>query len=247
MDLIKQYIIALTNLYGIVNKAKVVEIYNMQNEVKITEKDLLMVSTNVLEKGFVSIHRDYFVNDSILEFDEFDLMMAKKGDKPYYIPPKEDLLKYVENGYFEVNKQYSKLVEYVKKSFFNDDQKAEWFCEDIYGTCQYDFDIQSVIQTFNDKKINFKDEKEANKVLQLVMELANNVRIWENNGHTPNEIFKKFEKPNLKPLPNKPFDFNKTNVFDIRTKKKIGRNDPCPCGSGKKYKKCCLGKDELNH
>ena len=25
--------------------------------------------------------------------------------------------------------------------------------------------------------------------------------------------------------------------------KKIGRNDPCPCGSGKKYKKCCLGKD----
>lgn len=22
----------------------------------------------------------------------------------------------------------------------------------------------------------------------------------------------------------------------------IGRNEPCPCGSGKKYKKCCLGK-----
>ncbi|MCR5112241.1 MAG: preprotein translocase subunit SecA [Ruminococcus sp.] len=25
--------------------------------------------------------------------------------------------------------------------------------------------------------------------------------------------------------------------------KKIGDNDPCPCGSGKKYKKCCKGKD----
>jgi hypothetical protein len=23
----------------------------------------------------------------------------------------------------------------------------------------------------------------------------------------------------------------------------VGRNDPCPCGSGKKYKKCCLGKE----
>ncbi|MGQ9733412.1 MAG: SEC-C metal-binding domain-containing protein, partial [Candidatus Zipacnadales bacterium] len=21
--------------------------------------------------------------------------------------------------------------------------------------------------------------------------------------------------------------------------RKVGRNDPCPCGSGKKYKKCC--------
>ena len=26
---------------------------------------------------------------------------------------------------------------------------------------------------------------------------------------------------------------------------KTGRNDPCPCGSGKKYKKCCLAKDEV--
>jgi uncharacterized protein len=24
---------------------------------------------------------------------------------------------------------------------------------------------------------------------------------------------------------------------------KIGRNDPCPCGSGKKYKQCCINKD----
>lgn len=26
--------------------------------------------------------------------------------------------------------------------------------------------------------------------------------------------------------------------------KEIGRNDPCPCGSGKKYKKCCIDKIE---
>jgi hypothetical protein len=24
----------------------------------------------------------------------------------------------------------------------------------------------------------------------------------------------------------------------------LGRNEPCHCGSGKKYKQCCLGKDE---
>ena len=27
---------------------------------------------------------------------------------------------------------------------------------------------------------------------------------------------------------------------------KVGRNDPCPCGSGKKYKKCCMGKNDGN-
>ena len=33
----------------------------------------------------------------------------------------------------------------------------------------------------------------------------------------------------------------------VRQGPKIGRNDPCPCGSGKKYKKCCLGKEGLLH
>ena len=29
-----------------------------------------------------------------------------------------------------------------------------------------------------------------------------------------------------------------------RREHKVGRNDPCPCGSGKKYKKCCMGKND---
>ena len=36
-------------------------------------------------------------------------------------------------------------------------------------------------------------------------------------------------------------DFNKSKQVTVG--EKIGRNDPCPCGSGKKYKKCC-GKDK---
>lgn len=30
----------------------------------------------------------------------------------------------------------------------------------------------------------------------------------------------------------------------VKKAKKVGRNDPCPCGSGKKYKKCCYDKDQ---
>ncbi len=29
-----------------------------------------------------------------------------------------------------------------------------------------------------------------------------------------------------------------------RTTPIVGRNEPCPCGSGRKYKQCCLNKDE---
>ena len=43
-------------------------------------------------------------------------------------------------------------------------------------------------------------------------------------GHFNDSSLKKIQKPDLK-LP------------------KIGRNEPCPCGSGKKYKKCCLNSN----
>ena len=38
-------------------------------------------------------------------------------------------------------------------------------------------------------------------------------------------------------------DGTDTRNKTVRKNKKVGRNDPCPCGSGKKYKKCC-GRDE---
>lgn len=63
-----------------------------------------------------------------------------------------------------------------------------------------------------------------------------------------NEVLAIFEEKGWKYLigvdPNKPED-----VTDLKTllnvpkptvaEKKVGRNEACPCGSGKKYKKCC--------
>ena len=39
----------------------------------------------------------------------------------------------------------------------------------------------------------------------------------------------------------------KTNGSLNNHRVKVGRNDPCPCGSGLKYKKCCLRKKEQGH
>ncbi len=39
----------------------------------------------------------------------------------------------------------------------------------------------------------------------------------------------------------------KSNIVEEQNTEKIGRNDPCPCGSGLKYKKCCMGKTAADH
>lgn len=42
-------------------------------------------------------------------------------------------------------------------------------------------------------------------------------------------------------------EYEENRIFSVNVPYKrenfVGRNDPCPCGSGKKYKKCCLGKE----
>ncbi len=41
---------------------------------------------------------------------------------------------------------------------------------------------------------------------------------------------------------NRIMDEEEVSLPFIQDEPKLGRNDPCPCGSGKKYKKCCLNK-----
>jgi preprotein translocase subunit SecA len=40
--------------------------------------------------------------------------------------------------------------------------------------------------------------------------------------------------------PGEPADYSEPSLSPVRNSPKIGRNDPCPCRSGKKYKACCL-------
>jgi preprotein translocase subunit SecA len=48
-----------------------------------------------------------------------------------------------------------------------------------------------------------------------------------------------FEGPPAVPHPQEIRDDEARPMPIRRTGEKVGRNDPCPCGSGKKYKKCC--------
>lgn len=43
------------------------------------------------------------------------------------------------------------------------------------------------------------------------------------------------ERERLANMPKQPY---------VREEPRVGRNDPCPCGSGQKYKKCCLLKEQ---
>jgi len=69
-------------------------------------------------------------------------------------------------------------------------------------------------------------------------EIERRQRRWE-------EEYQPQEESNSAPddFPRLSFNHYHQETYQRETPK-VGRNEPCPCGSGKKYKKCCLGKAE---
>ncbi|MFR4118040.1 MAG: SEC-C metal-binding domain-containing protein, partial [Bilophila wadsworthia] len=54
----------------------------------------------------------------------------------------------------------------------------------------------------------------------------------------PEPMFQHKEQPQQLSYSNEPEELHGAPA-QAKAENKPGRNDPCPCGSGKKYKKCC--------
>lgn len=208
MDPVIEYVIALTNLYGIVHKDKVLEIYNQQNNEpeSIRRVEALIEDPPAeMETHNVHLHKNYLVLKTIYDHDEFDSVLQEKAGKPYYVPEKEELLLYVDEMHIERTNAYDALLTYFKENLFEPgDPKAEWLADDIQGMCQHGANLEYLFESFQQRGITLKDVSQVNEVMQRIMALTNSTRIWENNGHPPNEIHELMEKPRLRLLSDAP-------------------------------------------
>ncbi len=156
--------------------------------------------------------------------------------KVNYFPfTKEQLLQAGEEGFVDRNLPYTAFVNFLVKNFACTKQHADMIAEE----CVYATRIgQSIpdIMSYLEHQVEFESMEELPAFIDKLISLMNNTRQWFLKGHTSTELSAE-EKKFLGPLPKN--EFVPSNVIDIRTGLKIGRNDPCPCGSGKKFKKCC--------
>lgn len=237
-DLIVKYCVACTNLYGIVPYAEVVGIFNQQNEKETCIEEVLANYQNmVLREVFFELQGEYFVHEAIDGEEEFNALLDRQSDKPYYVPAKEELLKYAEDDYFERNEAYRKLKEYISAHIIKDEDAAEELCSDLQLVCCFGDGQADIMNQFLVRDIEFESEQQVYEIGQLVYDLNNTTRMWDNRGYTPKEMFElglsKEEEPQMVGMM-----AQKQGTY-VREGKKIGRNDKCPCGSGRKYKYCC--------
>lgn len=165
--------------------------------------------------------------------DENKLAELAKGldDKPFYVPEKEELLRYADMGYFEMTPQLEELQAFVLNNMCKDAERVEHLLDDIQWACVQKSPMQELINQFDRHKIPFKTPVHAQRVISLLAEVYNNTRMWANAYYTLVELSAMNAIDPEKGLVRLVDDSDNTVP-------KVGRNEPCPCGSGLKYKKC---------
>ncbi|KPU45176.1 hypothetical protein OXPF_13030 [Oxobacter pfennigii] len=157
----------------------------------------------------------------------------------YYPFTKKQLLKAGNPDYIDKTPEMDSFINFLLEHYRLSDQEIKEIASQIVNIINADSKPALIIQ-YLQSFIEFPSFEFVQQLTAKIMELYNNTRLWVLKGHTPNELFQE-ERKYLQPLPAEPLKTaqSKAKVVDIVTRTKVGRNDPCPCGSGKKYKKCC--------
>ena len=233
------YAKAAVNLYGIIRRDEFAGIFNAQNKEQTTADEVYTILLpNVLKYGWYGFYKDYIVHYAVLrDFDWVPYLEREQAGKPRYIPEKEQFLKHKSEDYVEFN-YWSDVIMFMLNAFPDNKDTVNGFYE-IKNYLTHSIGFKEVGAIMEKHNLVFEDGKQWQKFLDLLMPASNNTRRWENAGHTPEELI----KLSAGKRPEEP-------VVNMHVK--VGRNDLCPCGSGKKYKKCCAliessGAAQLSH
>jgi hypothetical protein len=240
VETLRGYFAAAARLYGVLPLRKLLEIYNSQNP-EISQEDFLSVAEVIRhEKNGYGIlgqeNRMRHVAASrpmdrevvaehcySVDWKNYDGLIAQQQGKRYYIPEKQEFLRYADKAYYEATPEQKAMERYLR----NKGEKAEEMLLELQDSIYMGIELQNAAEQLERMGLQFVSEADVRRFSDLAVRLSNATRTPYLRGLTPNEASRTRSVVMMqKAQP-------QTSV------PKVGRNDPCPCGSGKKYKRCC--------
>ncbi|MCP3032731.1 SEC-C domain-containing protein [Halobacillus sp. A1] len=186
-------------------------------------------------RAYQSFHRGIVkAHDGYADFEVDDITMIKeeqekRSDLSFYPFTKKQLLQ-AGSGRIGPSEAMDPFLQIIRANYDTEREEREEIAgiyesmmKEGYGLNGLMEDVQ---ETFEVPSIEVFKE-----ITDSLVFAHNHTRLWMLKGYKPTELSRgnKSESTVEK----------KSNVLPFQKPNKTGRNDPCPCGSGKKYKKCC--------
>ena len=224
------YSIAAMNLYGVIPVQDFLKLYTEYEGLEMLDQETLWALEALYNQsliyGYALIENRNIMHGALgfLPEEEIELLKKQVENKPYYRPVREVFLSYADLEYHEETEEVKKLRAFMNSKFPLRHELIDQIIEDWQVGLRMNIEpnmsmISEIVMAMEACDLVLPDFPSVQRFSELVVDLHNVTRGWINRGNTPKEIREQSRSYN--------------------TNKKIGRNDECLCGSGKKYKKCC--------
>lgn len=205
---IYEYIEAAIHLYGVMPYDVAVSLFNRLYRQKITPEELqhfLDVIEGRPEVIDFDKDEEFIFDEVLLDVEQgyfaYEAVYASQGNLPYYLPNKEEFLRYANADYFEKNKEYQQLLKYLVDVLQVNHYIAEDMCEDIARSIRLGYQVNDILSDLDRKGI-VMDPFHTDDLTELVLDMMNNTRIMFCKGFTlkeaGEEVIRVVEKKGLR-------------------------------------------------
>ncbi len=191
----------------------IAELEQIVNEIPLEYKEYLL-------KSNMFYHMEFYPDDRGL--------LGAQGNKAYYIPTVKEICEMGIYEYFASDTSIIKFKRFLQKELDATRDDAEIAVKIIQRKICSGCELEEIFDILGEMALIDEENSfdTVDKLTKQLQHLWNHTRMILNRGFTPDEICRQKDKSKI------------INLQEAR-KNKVYPNDPCPCGSGKKYKKCC--------
>jgi hypothetical protein len=243
---------AAVNLYGALPISLLTELLEEEyKEVAVPEVLAILDQAEIRNEVFCLfeqnvVHRFFEDEDGEVCEEAVRALLENRAGRPRYRPSPEEFFQYADPDFTEALDECERLEEAIYE-IVGDAKGLDHLIDDIAFACRVDAPVKDIFSILSDYNVEFRDTRDAEAVTQAIIALKNRSRSWLLFGHSPEELRKTGPKGmgstggrSVKPGSGEASSkivplFGHSPAESVKT----GRNDPCPCGSGKKYKNCC--------
>lgn len=251
-------------IYGIAPVEIVYRMYRKRPGYKIDKEEFLHVFQKIPDEANLCVIKEgKIIQKEILKNNLYMQIERRQGDKEFYIPGYQEVMDCIGHQYPSKEPAYQELKRFLKDKAHLEEGEAVTIVGNIWKRVSLGYDFSDVMDMVNERDICFSNEQDLMKFANVMTNVNNRTRMLINRGYTPDELVAahggaerliKGQMPTIVPMSSMAAQMLKSSKTELEERgisvdldsnardissRKIYPNDPCPCGSGKKYKKCC--------
>ena len=224
----------------------VYRMYKQRSGFDVTYEKFLEIFESLSERyNHCLLHEGKIIAKEALMNKVYGEIEETQAGRSFYIPDFKEAEDYARHGYPTRDIWYRKLGDYLTDVFHVNMETRDAVLSVLWDHACMGEALAVTMDWMTETGFEFPSEDAYRRFLSLMGNAANNTRKLAYRGHTPEEVQGREGMFQPQILDGRSaLNMGLTGAGGNKSwEKKIYPNDPCPCGSGKKYKKCC-GKNK---